>query len=92
MERYLRSVLDQEVMRLLFRLTTGSAGLLEYKKSCNDYRCEVCNSDAGEDVEHLLMIYREFGRDWWVMTDELSRIIWLTSGWRNMGECARRTR
>ena len=31
-ERYLRSVLGQEFVRLLFRLRTGSAGLLEDKE------------------------------------------------------------
>ena len=33
-ERYLRSVQGLEVVRLLFRLRTGSAGLLEDKKRC----------------------------------------------------------
>ena len=43
-ERYLRSVQVQEVVRLLFRLRTGSAGLLEDKKRYkHDYRGEVCN-------------------------------------------------
>ena len=41
----MRSVQGQESVRLLFRLRTGSAGLLEDKKSCrmiSDER-EVCN-------------------------------------------------
>ena len=37
-ERYLRSVQGQEVVRLLFRLRTGLARLLRDKKSCKDYR------------------------------------------------------
>ena len=58
MERYLRSVQGQEVVRLLFRLKTGSAGLLEVKKRCKmiiDEMCVICGSGEGEDVEHLLM-------------------------------------
>ena len=53
MERYLRSVQGQEVVRLLFRLKTGSGGLLEDKKRCKmiiDERCVMCESGAGEDV------------------------------------------
>ena len=41
-EKYLRSVPDQEFVMLLFRLRTGSAGWLEDKKSCKmiiDERC-----------------------------------------------------
>ena len=34
MERYFKSVQDQEVVWLLLRLRTGSAGLLENKKRC----------------------------------------------------------
>ena len=33
-ERYLRSVQGQEVVRLLFRLRAGTAGLLVDKKRC----------------------------------------------------------
>ena len=33
-ERYVRLVQGQESVRLLFRLRTGSAGLLEDKKRC----------------------------------------------------------
>ena len=33
-ERYLRSVQGQKVVRLLFRLRIGSAVLLEHKKRC----------------------------------------------------------
>ena len=46
-------------MRLLFRLRTGSAGLLENKKRCKiimDERCVMCEGGAGEDVEHLLVM------------------------------------
>ena len=41
-EKYLRCVLGQEVVRLLFGRRTGSAGLLEDKKRCKmiiDERC-----------------------------------------------------
>ena len=50
MVRYLRSVQGQEVVRLLFKLRTGSAGLLEDKKRSKmiiDGRCVMCESDAG---------------------------------------------
>ena len=54
---YLRSVQGQEVVRLLFRLRTGSAELLEEKKKrCRiiiDARSVMCESSVGEDVEHL---------------------------------------
>ena len=43
-ERYLSSVQGQELMRLLFRLRIGSAGLLEDKKRCKmiiDERCAM---------------------------------------------------
>ena len=45
MESYLISVQGQEVVRLLFRLRTSSAGLLEDKKRCEmitDERCVMC--------------------------------------------------
>ncbi len=48
----------QEVVRLLFRLRTSSAGLLEEKKRCEmiiDERCVMCESGEEEDVEHLLV-------------------------------------
>ena len=32
-ERYLRSVQGQEIVKLMFILRTGSSGLLDYKKS-----------------------------------------------------------
>ena len=50
----------------------------------------MCESGAGEDVEHLLVTYGEFERDRWVLGDEVSR--GLDSGWLNMEECARRIR
>ena len=62
----MRSVQDQESVRLLFRLRTGSAGLLEDKKSCrmvSDKRCVMCDSIVGEDVAHFLVGYGEFERD-----------------------------
>ena len=50
----------QKVVRLLFILKTGSAGLLEDKKRCKiiiDERCVMCESGVGEDVEHLLVTW-----------------------------------
>ena len=35
----------------------------------------MCDSGAGEDVENLLVICGKFERDWWVVMDEMSRII-----------------
>ena len=52
-------------MKLLFRLRTGSAGLLEDKKRCKliiDEKCVMCG--AGGDGEHLLVTCEEFERDW----------------------------
>ena len=43
----MRSIQGQESERLLFRLRTGSAGLLENKKRCrmvSDERYVMCNS------------------------------------------------
>ena len=57
-ERYLRSVQDQEVVKLLFRLRTGSAGLLEDNMRCKriiDEGFVMCKSGTGKDVEHLLV-------------------------------------
>ena len=57
-ERYLRCVQGQEGVRRLFRLRTGSAGLLEDKNRCKmiiDERCVMCENCVGEDVEHLLV-------------------------------------
>ena len=51
-------VQDQESVRLLFRLRTGSAGLLEDKKRCrmvSDERCVMCDSGIGEDVADFLV-------------------------------------
>ena len=59
----LRSVQGQEVVRLLFTLRTGSAGLLEDNKRCKmiiDESCVMFDSGAGEDVEHLLVTCKEF--------------------------------
>ena len=47
-------------MRLLFRLRTGSAGLLKDKKRCRMVsvgRCVICESRVGKDV----LIF------WWVV-------------------------
>ena len=46
----------EEVVRLLFRLSTSSAGLLEDKKRCEmiiDERSVMCESGEGEDVEFI---------------------------------------
>ena len=67
-ERYLRSVQGQEVVRLLFRLRTDSAGLLR-KRRCKmiiNERCVMCESGAGEEVEYILVACGEFVRDRWV--------------------------
>ena len=40
-----------------------------------DVRCVMCGSCVGEDVEHILVICGEFERDWWVLVDEVSRIV-----------------
>ena len=65
-ERDVRLVQDQESVRLLFRLRTGSFGLLEDKKRCrmvSDERCVICDSRAGEDVADFLVGCGEFERD-----------------------------
>ena len=56
---YLISVQGQEVVRLLFRLRTSSAGLLEDKKRCEmiiHEGCIIYESGEGEDVEHFLVM------------------------------------
>ena len=61
----MRSIQGQESVRLLFRLRTGSAGLLEDKKSCrmvSDERRVMCDSGVVED-------------SWWVM-ENLREISW----------------
>ena len=65
-EKYVRSVQGQESVRLLFRLRTGSAGLLEDKKRCrrvSDDKYVMCDSGIGEDVAHFLMGCGEFERE-----------------------------
>ena len=50
----------QVVVRLLFRLRTGSARLLEDTKKCKimiDERCVMCENGAGEDVEQMLVTW-----------------------------------
>ena len=42
----------------LFRLRTGSTGLLKDKKRCrmvSDKTCVMCDSGVGEDVAHFLV-------------------------------------
>ena len=68
----------QEVVKLLFRLRTDSAGLLEVKKRCKliiDERCVMCVSGGGEDVEHLLVMCGKFEKHRCVLADEMSRIV-----------------
>ena len=62
-------------MRLLFRLRTGSAEFLEDKKRCKIILDEMCESGAGEDVEHLLVMCGELGKNQWVLADKLNRIV-----------------
>ena len=91
----MRLVQDQESVRLLLRLMTGSAGLLEDKKRCrtvSDKRCVMCDSEVGEDVAHFLVGCREFERDWLVLLDDVCRIVGAKNGWMHFGEWARRKR
>ena len=64
--------------KLLYRLRTGSAGLLEDRKKCKiiiEKRCVMCESGVGEDVEHVVVTCGEFGRDRCIVVDEVSRIL-----------------
>ena len=47
-----------------------------------DERCVMCESGAGEDVEHLLVTCGEFERDQLVLAEEVSRIV---GSWRLVG-------
>ncbi len=38
-------------------------------------------------MEQLFVMCVEFGRDRWVLADEVSRIVGLESDWRNMEVC-----
>ena len=72
-ERYVRSVQGQESVRLLFRLRTGSARLLEDKKRfrmVSDERRVICDSGVGEDVAHFLVSCGEFEGDRLVLLDD----------------------
>ena len=74
----MRSVQDQQSVRLLFRLRTGSAELLEDKKRSrmvSDKRCVMCDSRVGEDVAHILVGCGEFERDRLVLLDDVCRIV-----------------
>ena len=54
-ERCVKSVQGLVSVRLLFRLRSGSAGLLEDKKRCrmvSDERCVMCDRGVVEDVAH----------------------------------------
>ena len=57
MRRGISGLQSQEVVRLLFRLRTDLACLLEDNKKCKmiiDERYVMYESGAGEDVKHLL--------------------------------------
>ena len=89
----MRSVHDQEIVRLIFRLRTGSAGLYEDKKRCRMVsveRCVICDSRVGKNVDHFLVDCGEFGRYHLVLIDDVCRIVGLESGWMNFGEKTRR--
>ena len=61
-EKYTRSLVGQEGIKLWFRLRTGSVGLFENKKQCrmcDNERCMLCNS-CEVDVEHFLVRCEEF--------------------------------
>ena len=90
-----RLVQRQESVRLLFRLRTGSAGLLDDKKRYrmfSDERCVMCDSRVVENMAHFHVGCGEFKRDcwwYWMMCTEL----WVPeSGWMNFGEWPRRER
>ena len=58
MARYLGSVQGQGVVRLLFQTEDWLSWVVEDKKRCKMIWmrvCVVCESGAGEDVEHLLV-------------------------------------
>ena len=93
--RDVRSVQGQESVRLLFRLRTGSAGLLEDKKICrmvSGKRCVMCDSGVGEDVDHFLVGCGGFERDRLVLLDDVCRTMGPESNWINFGEWTRRER
>ena len=81
-------------MKLLFWLSTGSAGLLEDKKRCrlvSDERCVMGDSGVGEDVALFLVGCGEFEIDRLVLLDGAE--LWGPgSGWMNFGEWPRRER
>ena len=39
-----------------------------------DEGCIMCESGAGEDVEHLFMTCGQFEMDWWVVVDKVSEL------------------
>ena len=82
-------------MRLLFRLRTGSTGLLEDKKRCrmvSNERCVMSDSRVKEDVAHFLVGCGEFERDQLVLLDGVCRIMGARECWMNFGEWTRRER
>ena len=76
-ERYLRSVQGQEGVRLLFRLRTGSAGLLKDKKRSKiiiDEGCVICESGE-EKMWSINCDMWGIEMDRCVLADEVSRIV-----------------
>ena len=57
-------------MKAAIPLRTGSVGVLEIEE-----RCVVCDSGAGEDVEHLLVTEWRICEQWWGLVDEVNRIV-----------------
>ena len=75
-ERYVRSVQGQESVKLLFRLRTDSAGLLEDKKRwemISDERCVMRDSRVGEDVADFLAGCGKLATDGLVLLDDVCR-------------------
>ena len=89
----MRSVQGQESVRLLFRMSTGSAGLLEDKKRCrmvSDESCVMCDSGVGKDVDYFLVGYRKFERDRLELLDDVCRIVGAREWLDEFGEWTRK--
>ena len=90
----MRLVQGQESVRLLFRLRTGSAGL-EDKKRCrmvSDERYVICDSGAGEDVNHFLVGCGKFERERLVVLLLCAELWGPENNWVNFGEWTRMER
>ena len=57
-----------------------------------DEKYLICVNDAGEAVEHLLVMCGEFDRDWQVQADEVRKIVGTGEWLEEMEECERRVR